>query len=71
MWPVVSMRPSGGVSPISSKPLIAMSGEPSKLRARDAGIQARGNRIEAGIEIVERLLEVIDAQQRLADKLAA
>ncbi len=36
---------------------------------RHTGIETHGYRIEAGVEVVERLLEVVDAEQRLSNEL--
>src|SRR4030095_13578374 len=59
----MSSRPSGGVKPIASKPVMAMLGAPGRSKP-----SYRFNPYEGGGEVPEKLPEIIDASQELVRK---
>ena len=59
------MRPSGWVAPAVAKPEMVMVGEPARVAVGDAGVEAERDGVEAGVEIVEGLQEVVGAEHHV------
>ncbi len=68
MWPVVSMRPSGGVKPVESNPEMFMFGSHNPWDPLRRCSNPMDGHVEAVVGVAEYLLEIIHADQRLRDE---